>query len=106
MFESISNKIKSITFILLLLSVAVLAREVIVVGNNLVAVKTVTELCNKPDCCSTFYQKYNGNTYIINAPLVTTIETTSYNAAWSYTPMEMLCSITLILDDFFTPLHI
>ena len=87
--------------LILLFVTSVLAGQVIVVGDKLVAVKTVTELCNKPDCCSTFYEKYKGDTYIINTPVVTTIGTTSYNAAWSYTWIEIICSVTVIIDDFF-----
>jgi hypothetical protein len=101
MFKTISN-IKLIIFcILLFLSVAVVAREVIVVGNSLVSVKTITESCYKLDCCNTFYEKYKDYTYIINTPVVTTIGTTSYNAAWSHTQTEIICSIKLIIDELF-----
>ena len=99
MIKPISNIKLIIFYILLLLSVAVVAREVIVVGDKLVAVKTVTELCNNMVCCATFYKEYDKDVYIINTPVLTTIGTTSYNAAWSNTQKQIICSITLIIDE-------
>ena len=76
----IKNIILIIFYLLLFLSVAVVAREVMVLGGLLVPVQTITQKCTGNwDCCKAFYDFLTemGLTFIVNPQFSNTIQPTS-----------------------------
>ena len=93
------NKKFLIFYILLFLSVAVVAREVMVLGGQLVPVQTITQECRGSwDCCKAFYENHAGVTFIVNPIVSITIQPTHSS---SKTIERFICSVTVIIDYFF-----
>jgi hypothetical protein len=98
MFKTISNIKLIIFYILLFLSVAVVAREVIIVGDMFYEAKTKYKECENLQCCQAWYLTLD-TIYIVFDPIVTRVETTSSNPAWHDYPIKITCWIKEVIQD-------